>query len=286
MPSDQNTAASSTAATVEVFDNNRLVGTAAVTGNTWSLAVSPLSPGTHTFTAKSGTATSNAYALTVVDEGSELNLTRPHVREAQPAQGDKERLNYYNVKGDIHVVIPAYGMKTNDTVKLYWFGRSVTLGSPIQTVGSPPSLQPYVISKYEVIDVIGANATIWYTVRRPPSSENLTSESLALIVDGHSYAINAPTINTGHDNLRALRLPQFNSDTTAAMRCIAGNADSDVWSSDEATFGSAAYLNFRIDPAWRARNLGKPVKFNCSIRVNPSDGHNYLFSQLLRIGSL
>ena len=285
MQSHPNSAASTKAAVVEVFDNNRLVGSAVVTGNTWSMTVSPLSLGAHALTAKSGTATSNTYGVTVVEAGPPLDLRRPHVQEAQPEQGDKERLNYYNVKADIHVDTP-YNLQPGDSVKLYFFGRNITLGSPIQTVGSPPSLQPFVISKYEVIDVIGANATIWYTVRRPPSTEDVQSPLLALIVDGHSYTVNAPTLNGGHNILRVTRQSQFNNETTVEVRCIGGNADSDTWNSTHLKFASGSYLEFPIDPAWRARNLGKPVKFNCSIRVNPGDGNNYLFSQLLRVSSL
>lgn len=272
--------------TVEVFDGGRALGFATVTGNSWTLDVAWLTLGDHVLTARSGTSASSDWKFTVTETDPGLNLTRPSVQEARPEVGEKERLNYYDVNGDVHVVIPAYGMKSGDTVKLYWSGRNITLGSPIKVVGSPPALDPFTISKYEVIDVILGNASIWYTVKRPPNEDTYTSLTRELIVDGHAYTVDAPTINGAHDNLRVTRQSQFNNATTVEVRAIGGDADSDVWSSDTMTFGDNREVNFSIDSNWRARHRAKPVKFNCSIRVNPSDGSHYLLSQLRRVSSL
>ncbi|MDH0747896.1 hypothetical protein N5D61_16290 [Pseudomonas sp. GD03842] len=274
------------ATSIEVYDGSRSLGFATVSGNTWTLDLPQLPLGEHVFTARSGTLTSNNWKINMTAKDPVLNLTAPSVQEAHPVSGEKERLNYYDVNGDIHVAIPDYGMKTGDTVKLYWFGRSITLGSPIKVVGSPPSLPPFIISKYEVIDVIQANASLWYTVKRSPSDHTHESLSRELIVDGKGFTIDAPSINGSHNNLRVMRQSEFNDNTTAEVRAIGGDADSDIWSSNTLTFGTAGYLNFSIDSNWLTRNRGKSVKFNCSLRIAPSDGNNYLFSQLLRVGPL
>ncbi|MDC6381345.1 Ig-like domain-containing protein [Pseudomonas graminis] len=285
------TQASRDVGTIGVYDGEVLLGTATTNGNTWSFTTQNLPLGLHTFTARSTTARSNEWRISITEE--EMNLEAPHVREASLVASNRERLDYYEVNDDIHCMVDynnkfgdMLNMKPGDTVKAYWVGRNITIGSPIQTVGDTPSLQPFLISKYEVIDAIGHNASLYYTVKRPPSTETFTSLTLLLTVDGHSFQVDAPTINGAHDNLRVQKQPQFYSDTTASVRAI--GAGGDEWSADitpTPVFGSNAYLNFKIDPSWLARNRGKPALFNCSIRLTPSDPH-YLFSQLLRIASV
>jgi hypothetical protein len=278
-------------ATVEVFDGTTSLGVATLNGSTWTLAVSKLSLGVHRLSARSATATSSQWTLTVTEKEEYMNLTPATVLEAHSITDNSQRIDYYldvNNSGleTIHVIVPDYNMKTGDSVKVKWLGRgNHEENSPTQTVGNPPSLQPFAISKYEVIDVIGFNASIGYSVKRPPSDTLHQSPVLRLAVEGHAGTIVAPTINADHNNLRVQKA-QFNSNSTAAVRCIGGNSDSDVWSSDDTTFGSASYLNFSINNNWLARNRGRSVKFDWSVRVNPGDGHNYKFSQLLRIPSL
>lgn len=267
---------------VDIYDGEALLGTAIVNGDSWTFAASNLSLGLHTFTAHSARGSSAQWGITVAEEA--MNLVAPHVREASTVGNNSERLDYYQVNGDIHCLVPDYHMKSGDTVTVHWVGRNVTIDSPTQRVGSSPMLQPFPISKYEVIDVIGQNASIYYTVKRPTSAQTFTSLTLLLAVDGHAFQVNAPSINSAHDNLRLQKQTQFNNNSTAGVRAI--GPEGDEWSAEiTPCFGSDTYLNFSIDPSWLARNRGKPAIFNCSIMLSPGDPH-YLFSQLLRVPSL
>ncbi|MCF7537486.1 hypothetical protein [Pseudomonas petrae] len=282
LPTPSNAQSSRDMDMINIYDGEALLGTATSTGNTWSFTAQNLPLGLHTFTARSTTGRSNEWRITVTEEA--MNLVVPHVREATSVADNRERLDYYQVNDDIHCIVPDYNMKIGDTVKMYWVGRTITIGSTLQTVGNSLSLQPFPISKYEVIDVIGHNASIYYTVKRPPSTETFTSLTLLLTVDGHSFQVNAPTLNAGHDNLRVQKQTQFNNSSTVGVRAV--GAEGDEWSADDMpVFGSNPYLNFTIDPSWLMRNKGKPAIFNCSVRVNPADPH-YLFSQLLRVASV
>lgn len=282
LPTPSNDQSSQNVDLINIYDGEALLGTATSNGATWSFNARNLPPGLHTFTARTITGRSNEWRITVAEAA--MNLVAPHVREATLVADNRERLDYYQVNDVIHCIVPDYNMKSGDTVKAYWVGRNITIGSPIQTVGSPPSLQPFPISKYEVIDVIGHHASLYYTVKRPPDTETFTSLTLLLTVEGHSFQVDAPTINDGHDNLRVKKQPQFNDVSTAGVRAI--GADGDQWSADiTPAFGSNPRLNFKIDPSWLARNRGKPAVFNCSVKANPGDPH-YLFSQLLRVASV
>ncbi|MFK3972431.1 hypothetical protein ACI2KS_17065 [Pseudomonas sp. NPDC087358] len=260
---------------VEIWDGRNRLGFADVTGNSWTFTTSePLSPGTYALTAASGAEFSTAWNITVAEQ--QLDLKHPTVAEAPPADGNNQSMNYYLVNRDVHVVVPNYNMKKDDTVKVHWKGRDFKFSTEIQTVVSPPTLEPFVISKYEVIDVIRTHATIWYTVKRPPGNVTQTSEELTLSVVGNDFFIDAPTINRGANNLRVNRQDEFNAETTAKVRCI-GLTE---WSPESQPFGAADYLNFPIDPQWLAQNRGRDVLFNWSLRLTP--GKDYRFSQLLR----
>lgn len=273
---------SANAELVDVYDGEALLGTAIVNGGNWTFAASNLSLGLHSFTAHSSRGSSAQWRITVAEEA--MNLVAPHVREASTVGNNSERLDYYQVNDDIHCLVPDYHMKSGDAVTVHWVGRNVTIDSPTQTVESTPMLQPFPISKYEVIDVIGQNASIYYTVRRPTSTQTFTSLPLLFTVDGHAFQLDAPSINGAHDNLRVQKQTQFNKNSTAGVRAI--GPEGDEWSVDVTPcFGSDTYLNFSIDPSWLARNRGKPAIFNCSVMLNPGDAH-YLFSQLLRVPSV
>lgn len=268
------------AETVDIYEGNNRLGAATLNGSHWSFIAENLSSEPHTFTAHFAGAESNKWTVTVT-EGN-LNLPAPHVNGATPGQANSERLDYYTINDDIQVVIPEYGIKLGDTVGVHWTGRGgITRFSEQTAVGNPPALQPFSISKYEVIDAILTNAFIYYTVKRTNDTQVYTSSTLILTVEGHPFPVNAPTINADHDNLRVLKQNEFNNGTTAGVRAVGPGGDE--WSTDPTpAFGGNDYLNFKIDPSWLARNRGKSAIFNCSIRINPSDSH-YIFSQLLRI---
>lgn len=287
------------APTIEVYDGEVSLGLATVTGDTWELKPStPLDLAVHVFHAKSGAAASNPHTVTVIDADDGLNLIRPHVREATTVSGDIERLNYYNVMGPIQIIVPDYNIEAGDTVQVIWEGqRKVSQTGEEEyarervelqprVLGTPPQLAPFIMSKYEVINVIGGDADIWYTVKRTASGTTHSSIKLKLTVDDHAFTLSAPTINSGHDNLRIWRQSQFNDLSTADIRGIAGDGELDLWLGKSEAFGTRDYINFPIDPAWFTRNRGKPVKFNWSLRLKPEDGTSYYFSQLLRVDTL
>jgi hypothetical protein len=207
----------------------------------------------------------------------------PQVREATFSAIDTQWLDYYEVNDDIHIIVPITQLAPNDTVKVFWVGRNTTIKSETLTVETSPEPLELVISKYEVIDVIGyATTDIYYTVKKQGISDTYTSNHLKLSVTGHSFTIKAPTINSSNNNLFVWRQDKFNDTTTARVRAI-GVTDWEVEHNQK--FGAEKYLNFPIDPAWLAANRGHSVVFDYSLRLNTGDTR-WLFSQLLRVNPL
>jgi hypothetical protein len=207
----------------------------------------------------------------------------PQVREATFSGFDTQWLDYYAVNDHIHIVVPIAQLASNDTVKVFWVGRSTTIKSDILTVGTSPEPLELVISKYEVIDVIGYITTdIYYTVKKQGTSDTYTSNHLKLSVTGQSFTIKPPTINGSNNNLRVWRQDEFNDTTTVRVRAI-GLTEWEVEHNQR--FGGEQYLNFPIDPVWLAANHGHSVVFDYSLRLNTGDTR-WLFSQLLRINPL
>jgi hypothetical protein len=206
----------------------------------------------------------------------------PQVREATFSGIDTQWLDYYAVNDPIHIVIPMAQLASNDTVKIFWVGRSTTIKSDILTVGTTPKPLELEISKYEVIDVIGyATTDIYYTVKKHGISETYTSNHLKLSVTGHSFTIEAPTIDS-NNNLVVEKQKEYNPTTTARVRAIGVTE----WEADHnKVFGEEKSLSFPINPAWLAANRGHSVLFDYSLRLQTADTR-YLFSQLLRVNPL
>lgn len=265
------------AESVQIFDNGIAIGTAPTQADgTWSYPATRLVPGAHRFTALVKGIASNQWTINV-EQNNEMILVVPHFTNATAAGNDREQINYYAHEGDGHVEIPAYGAEIGDWVQVSWIGRNITIESEIQTVTNPATALIFKISMYEVIDCIGANATIRYTVVRPPSNEVHTSLALSLTVMGHSGAIAAPTINRpDNDNLRV----QFVSDYYSAQARFIGltTVESPIRKFD------GSYINFTIDPDWRNANRGRPVLFNWSLKRFGND--QIFYSQVLRVDNL
>ncbi|WP_456292004.1 Ig-like domain-containing protein [Pseudomonas sp. AK106] len=266
-----------TAGSVQVLDNGVPLGTATLQADgTWSLPAAGLAQGTHTFTARVDGVISNPWTVNI-QQNNEMNLVEPHFKNATSAGNGREQINYYAYEGDGYVEIPAYGALNGDTVRVSWVGRSVTIDSEIQTVTNPAIPLVFKISMYEVIDCIGVNATIKYTVVRPPSNEVHRSLALSLTVMGHSGAIAAPTINSpDNNNLRV----QFATDYYSAQARFIGLTT--VESPIKQFNGN--YINFTIDQTWLNANRGRPVLFNWSLK---RFGNSQIFySQILRVNDL
>lgn len=271
-------------AIIEIRKNGTPIDTAtADQGGRWHYNIVGLTDGQHSFTAHTGTASSSSWRLTIKQPAVLIVPYVQHDNVAAPIN-DRQTLAYYQINADIDVVVPDYGMQPGETVKLYWVGRNTTYGSEIQTVASPPRPLRFKISKYEVIDVIGYRSTrIHYTVKRG-TAEPVLSDTLSLDVTGYpgEAPLTAPTLNAAHDNIRVQRQTGMGSETTVEVRGL-GTTE---WQSTSQTLGSAQYLNFPVSATWLKANEGKPVRFNYSVRLKPSDGSNYRFSQLLRLDRL
>lgn len=298
----------SNAPTVDIYDGQTLLGPATVTGESWSFETrEPLGLGAHTLIARSGTYASDPRTLTVIEPDPVFDPVHPTVKEAAPVVGetDKQLLIYYQertengvttfFRDDIHVEVPNYGMTPGETVKVYWKSANITLGSKVERVGDTPGPMSFVITKYEVADAINFDVDIWYTVLRLNAPNPIESKHLTLlvrVVPPNNLIVARPRLSTlgsppeRYTVLVVERQQGFNDTTTAAVRCIAGDDDSDTWSSEPLMFGKEAALTFAIGKEWQERNLGKKVKFNSSIRRNPSDGTKYFYSSLLRIAEL
>lgn len=262
--------------TVEIFDKSTRLGTADVDANgNWRFDTSALEVGGHIFRAQAGEAQSTAWNLTV--SASDLTLPLPHIRNANLVAEAREQINYYAHQGSAFVEIPDYGMQPGDTVRVEWVGRKKSFRTEVKTVENPPKPIFFEISMYEVIDCIGTNATIKYTVLRPPAGKVNSSPSLILTVNGHVGAITAPTINTPDNNNI---LVQFqNGYYSAAVRFIGLTT---VESSTKRFEGK--YIDFPINAAWLNANRGQSVLFNYSLKL--FDNQEIFYSQILRVANL
>lgn len=265
------------AESVQILDNGNPIGTVTTQADgTWSYPAAGLVPGPHRFTAAVKAATSNPWTVNV-EQSIPMKLVAPHFKNATLVGADREQINYYDHDGDGYVEIPAYGAQIGDTVRLSWVGRNITIESEIQTVTNPATALIFKISMYEVIDCIGANATIRYTVVRPPSTEVHTSLALSLTVMGHSGAVQAPEINRPDNNKLTI---QFATDYYTAQARFIG-----------LTTVESGYMSFHgkaveiyIDQTWLNANRGRPVLFNWSLKRY--DNPKIFFSQLLRVDNL
>lgn len=241
---------------------------------TWSYQPPALAQGPHIFTAHANGQMSNNWVIGVGAE--QMNLTPPHFRLATSAGPNREQINYYAHEGDGWVEIPDYGRRTGDTVRLSWVGRRVTVNSEIHTVTNPASPIVFKISMYEVIDCIGVNVSMSYTVVRAPAGPS-TSQAMSLSVYGHVGAIEAPTINSpDNNNIRV----QFRDDYYSAQVRFIGLTT--VESPIQQFHGN--YINFPINAVWRDQNRGRVVLFNWSLK---RFGNNQIFySQILRVNNL
>lgn len=264
------------ATTVEIRDNNIVLANNVPikADGSWSFLTSTLAPGAHTFTAHADGQMSNNWVISVGT--SQMDLRAPHFRGATGVGQNREEINYYAQEGDGFVEIPDYGMNPGDTVRLTWVGRRVTVQSEIQTVANPPRPLVFKISMYEIIDCIGVNATMTYTVVRAPAGPS-TSQSMSLSVFGHVGAIDAPTINSPNNN--NIRVQFAQNYYSAQVRFIGLTT---VESAVREFHGD--YINFAINETWRAQNRGKPVLFNYSLKR--FDNTQIFYSQILRVNNL
>ncbi len=263
-------------ATVEIWDKDTMLGTRPVDPNgSWSFPASGLELGEHIFRAQVGEKLSPPWRVSIVDDQIELPL--PHVRNAQSAAPSREEIDYYANEGDGYVELPNLALKKGDTVRVTWVGRSVTYNSEIQEVIDPATPLTFKISMYEIIDCIGVNASIRYTLMRPPSDQAHTSPTLSLTITGHVGEIEAPTINSpDNNNIRV----QFEENYYSAQARFIGltTVESPIREFE------GKYLNFPIDPAWRAENRGQPVLFNYSLKR--FNNNRIFYSRILRVSNL
>jgi hypothetical protein len=259
---------------VQLRDNGTPIGSVtSLPDGSWSYTSTGLSPGQHVFTAHVGNTVSNQWTVNVQDD--QMNLVRPNFKNATAAGGNRQEINYYAHEGDGFVQIPDYHAQVGDTVRVSWAGRRITINSETQTVVNPAVGLEFKISMYELIDCIGVNATITYTVGR--GGQVYTSDSLILSVSGHVGAIEAPTINSPTNN--NIRVQFREGYYTAQIRFIGINT---VESAIREFHGD--YINFTIDAAWADQNRGLPVLFNYSLKR--FDDSKIYYSQVLRVNNL
>lgn len=265
---------------VTVWDKGHSLGTAEVKSDgSWSYSVSNLVIGEHTFRATIKELQSPPVTVNVKDKAIKLSI--PHLKNSTASGPGSESIDYYACPYDGVIEIPDYGMKSGDTIRVTWRGRNATFNTEIQTVKDPVVPMSFTISKYELVDCIRHNATVIYTVKRPPSVEIHTSPVLNVEVSGHDFDILAPSLSPGHDEAIVRRQESFGTKSTARLRAIGVGS----WESESEVFGDNQALNFRINPEWIDANKGKSVLFNWSLKLNRGDTQLF-FSQILRVGKL
>lgn len=265
---------------VSIYCDGVLSGQTSInTEGTWSFDIKTLPAGKHSFTAAVGSNNSNKWIVNV-QQTATLPIA-PYVSHplVPLPQNGRQSFMYYDINSDLKIVVPASSLLRGDTVKLYWIGRNTTLGSEIQTVTHPAQPLDFIISRYEVIDVIGYTSTkIRYSIRR--NDIDITSRILSLDVTGRTGEplLEAPSLNGDRNNIRVQR-QWLNDDTTVEVRAIGKT----TWQSETHIFGTAEYVNIPLDAGWLEANKAASVIFTYSVRIKPSDGSAYRYSQLLRL---
>lgn len=261
---------------IAIFDGLALNGNASVDVNgDWATAVTALVLGSHVLTAKNmgSGLTSPPWAFDVISQQPPLNLVEPSVLEATGEHNDV--LDYALINDNVHVVVPDYNMQIGDTVKVYWLGN-VETGSEIKPVTTIAPLT-FVISKYEVIDVIGRSANVWYTVKRPPSPTEYISAIKRVVVLPQEFELPAPTINANRTIVTVQR-GNLHTNFTVEVRWI-GVREHET---PHQTLKNENHLDFSIPTSWVDENRGKRVLINYSVRLANDDGR-YRFSRILRL---
>ncbi|MCE6978446.1 hypothetical protein EI534_13835 [Pseudomonas frederiksbergensis] len=207
-----------------------------------------------------------------------LDLKAPTVQEAIELGGT--RLNFVQdfYEALFATVLVTYtGSAPGQTVKVYWIGRNSTFGSLIQTVAYAGEILRFLIPRLEVVDCIGTGAKIFYTVRLPGTTEDLSSQDLRITVTAQKHHLPEPTLNSDKTNLRVY-YPTLEGTYSVRMALFGITTRY----GDEVRITQPSYTNLDVPLAWKTENRGRSVMFNYTLK-RTGTAEPLIFSWCLRV---
>ncbi|MDT9678783.1 hypothetical protein F6R97_30315 [Pseudomonas sp. JV414] len=207
-----------------------------------------------------------------------LDLLPPKVLEAKDSNGTVLNFvrDFYEAQFAT-VEVNYIGSAPGQTVKVYWLGRNSTYGSEIQTVAVAGETLRFLVPRLEVVDCIGKEARIWYTVRLPNTTQDRPSRELNITVTPQSLSLGEPTLNADKTNLRT-PYPSLVGQYSVRMAFFGVN----TYYGPEVPITQASYTNHSVPRAWLDENRGKTVMFNFTLRKTGA-GEPIIFSWCLRL---
>ncbi|KVP13596.1 hypothetical protein WJ85_15175 [Burkholderia ubonensis] len=259
---------------VDIFDNDELSGSPkSDPKGDWIHSTGTLVTRVHEFTAISTAGErppSNSFKFAV---GS---LDSPWVLGATGPNYDFLSLNAYYNADFITVQIQPYSelMKPDDTVRVIWSGR-FEYKTEVRPVGSQGRIE-FQIPRLEVLDCIGLNVGVSYTVALRGRDPVYLSEVRQLKVEDQSLNLPAPTFDRSTSTVTVSY--DGATDQTVAVRWD-GTTERDT----EIQLVVPGQSNvFRIDPGWISENNGRMVRVAYSIGRRDADVR-LQFSRVLRL---
>ncbi|AOJ03751.1 hypothetical protein WS70_17605 [Burkholderia mayonis] len=214
--------------------------------------------------------------LPVTVNEAQLRLPAPWVLEATGPNHDQLRIAaYYNAEYIIVQVRRYDDMASADTVRVQWVA-AVTYNTDVRPVVLPGHMD-FRIPRMEVIDAIGRDARISYSVQQRLGGPVHPSDTLILHVEGQSLTLPAPTLDGARTQVTVL-YSGMEDDQTVRVRW-----DGVVTRHTEiqrVVKGQPSV--FDIPAAWVTENSGSRVLINYSVGWIDSDAQ-LQFSRVLRI---
>jgi hypothetical protein len=208
----------------------------------------------------------------------DLDLTAPKVLEAKDANGTVINFERDFYREDFATVEVAYtGSNTEQRVKAIFAGRKFSWISDAQTVNIPGQILTFKVPRLEVVDSIGSNAKVSYTVQLPGTTTDVPSKVLDLQITAQKHALPEPTLNAAKTNLR-IYYPTL--EATYKHRIALHGVTTRYGA--ETYIVQANYTDVAVPSAWLTENQGKDVMFNFTLkRVNSAE--LIIFSWCLRV---
>ncbi|AGK50090.1 hypothetical protein BTI_4144 [Burkholderia thailandensis MSMB121] len=214
--------------------------------------------------------------LPVTVNEAQLRLPVPWVLEATGPNHDQLSIAaYYNAEYIIVQVRRYDDMAGADTVRVQWVA-AVTYNTDVRPVGLPGHMD-FRIPRMEVIDAIGRDVRISYSVQQRLGGPVHPSDTLTLHVEGQSLTLPAPLLDGARTQVTVL-YSGMEDDQTVRVRW-----DGVVTRHTEiqrVVKGQPSI--FDIPAAWVTENSGSRVLINYSVGWIDSDAQ-LQFSRVLRV---
>lgn len=183
--------------------------------------------------------------------------------------------DYYKLD-HLLIKVPKYdGMKTGQTIKVYWKGRAARFSSGLITVKSISDIY-IAVPRHEYIDSMGSNVDIYYTVNGDNFQHLLYSKPLNLYIEKQSMELPAPNISNSN---RQLFITYHNMSAHDRI-VISLTCNEKVHQSDVIHLAHANKYVFNIPDSWVKGNHGKNAVINYSMS---RDNSKLFFSFYTRV---